>query len=321
MSPQCSPRTVRSGQKNKSGHREYLDDLRRSGTRPPPWRLRGELLRDWCRQLAEADESVEFKDAWCSGQRTIRLYASTLDALVNGWRGAGDCWGLGRLAFYEIKSALDDVTLLLTVSIKGMRDAAHKNLEKLIDADCNDELWLSDSMTLRSWPIVSGDFTANDAVDGLATVWNEQVVPFERSVIARLSGPKKPSSRRGRSDVPQKKTPAEHEAVLDVDLIEGAEYATLANRFERNRHARELCIQAHGAVCAVCGFDSGKVYGGGFEGIIDVHHRIPLSEIRDDYTVDPVNDLVPLCPNCHRAIHSKPGGGAYTVEELHSLFR
>ena len=70
----------------------------------------------------------------------------------------------------------------------------------------------------------------------------------------------------------------------------------------------------------MCGFDFAKAYGEQFSGIIDVHHRVPLNEIRSDYVVDPVRDLIPLCPNCHCAIHSKPGGVAFTVEEL-ILFR
>ena len=36
---------------------------------------------------------------------------------------------------------------------------------------------------------------------------------------------------------------------------------------------------------------------------IHVHHLKPLSEIREGYEVDPANDLVPLCPNCHAMIH------------------
>jgi hypothetical protein len=36
------------------------------------------------------------------------------------------------------------------------------------------------------------------------------------------------------------------------------------------------------------------------------------------YKVDPVNDLWPVCPNCHAMIHRGPGP-ALTVEELQRL--
>jgi 5-methylcytosine-specific restriction protein A len=46
-----------------------------------------------------------------------------------------------------------------------------------------------------------------------------------------------------------------------------------------------------------------KVYGAIGKKYIHVHHVIPLSEIRKEYALDPVKDLVPVCPNCHAIIH------------------
>ncbi len=272
-------------------------------------KLRGELLRDWCRQLVETDESVQFDDGWCSGQRIIRFYTSTLDTLVRGWRGTGDCWGLGRLAFYEIENDADCVVLRLTASIRGMRRPVREGLERVLDGGLESSTNSHDRIVLCAWPLADGEVDVNGVVADLDATWKEQVIPFERSVVARMSGQK---GLRRSNPVPRE-TPRPQ---LDMGLIEGAEYATLVNRFERNKQARALCIAAHGAVCAVCGFDFGKAYGQEFEGMIDVHHRVPLNEIREGYEVDPVRDLVPLCPNCHRAIHSKPDGGVYTVEEL-----
>ena len=47
-------------------------------------------------------------------------------------------------------------------------------------------------------------------------------------------------------------------------------------------------------------------------------HIVPLSEIGEEYVVDPIRDLVPVCPNCHMALHSKKDG-VYTVEELRAI--
>lgn len=99
------------------------------------------------------------------------------------------------------------------------------------------------------------------------------------------------------------------------DLHEGAPITVELTKYERNKEARLLCIKHYGATCAVCGFDFGKVYGDNFEGMIEVHHKKPLYDIKEDYVVDPIYDLIPVCPNCHSAIHSKKDG-FYTIEEL-----
>ncbi len=100
-------------------------------------------------------------------------------------------------------------------------------------------------------------------------------------------------------------------------LLEGAVTQIQVNSYERNPEARRQCIAAHGTSCYICGFDFERVYGAEAEGFIHVHHTIPLSEIRSEYVVDPVNDLRPLCPNCHAFIHLN--GKCRSVEEVRDL--
>lgn len=86
-------------------------------------------------------------------------------------------------------------------------------------------------------------------------------------------------------------------------LFEGAIREVRVNAYERNPVARARCIEAHGAVCAACGFDFGATYGDVATGFIHVHHIKPLSAIGAEYEVDPVEDLRPVCPNCHAVMH------------------
>lgn len=93
---------------------------------------------------------------------------------------------------------------------------------------------------------------------------------------------------------------------------------TVAKEQTRSPTARKECLKQKGTACWVCGFDSTKAYG--IPGIIHVHHLNPLSRNREGVKTNPETDLVPLCPNCHAAIHSKKGG-IYSIEELRSLIR
>jgi predicted HNH restriction endonuclease len=45
-----------------------------------------------------------------------------------------------------------------------------------------------------------------------------------------------------------------------------------------------------------------------------VHHLRPLSGIAEEYEIDPVEDLRPVCPNCHAMLHRKTP--PYTIDEL-----
>lgn len=36
-----------------------------------------------------------------------------------------------------------------------------------------------------------------------------------------------------------------------------------------------------------------------------VHHLVPLSDIEKPYRVNPVDDLRPVCPNCHAMVHQR----------------
>ena len=100
-------------------------------------------------------------------------------------------------------------------------------------------------------------------------------------------------------------------------IREGALKRITVNSYERNPVARARCIAAHGTNCAVCGFNFGATYGAEAEGYIHVHHLVQLSDIGEDYEVDPVRDLRPVCPNCHAVIHMK--NPPNTIEQARSL--
>jgi hypothetical protein len=100
---------------------------------------------------------------------------------------------------------------------------------------------------------------------------------------------------------------------------EGAVTKIQINAYERDREARRRCLSYYGRRCAVCGIGLGEIYGPEAGSIIHVHHLISLSEIKQEYIVDPVKDLRPVCPNCHAVIHSRKP--AYTIDEVQQMMR
>jgi len=97
----------------------------------------------------------------------------------------------------------------------------------------------------------------------------------------------------------------EYEVSVDDGLNEGKMITVKVNRYERSRKARKICLDHYGYKCTVCGFDFETIYGELGKEIIEVHHKKALSEIKESYEVDPINDLIPLCSNCNAVIHSR----------------
>lgn len=104
-------------------------------------------------------------------------------------------------------------------------------------------------------------------------------------------------------------------------LPEGALRLELVNRYERRRANRSKCIDHHGDACAVCERRMGEIYGEFADGYIHVHHVVPVSQIGPDYKIDPITDLIPVCPNCHAMLHRGRGATPRSVAELRAELR
>ncbi len=114
---------------------------------------------------------------------------------------------------------------------------------------------------------------------------------------------------------------AEEETILfpeefpnGTPLREGRLKSVLVNIYERNPRARLRCIDHYGPSCSVCGFDFEAKYGAIGKGFVHVHHLVDLASIRDEYEIDPIQDLRPVCPNCHAMLHKSVP--AYSIAEL-----
>ena len=98
---------------------------------------------------------------------------------------------------------------------------------------------------------------------------------------------------------------------------EGTKKKVAINIYERNHSARAKCLIHYGSKCVICDFDASEIYGYEFTGAIHVHHINMISKHGSKHSVNPIEDLRPVCPNCHMILHAKKDG--YTIEEVKTM--
>ena len=90
---------------------------------------------------------------------------------------------------------------------------------------------------------------------------------------------------------------------FETEYWEGTIQERFTNYYERNPGLRVRAIEIHGTTCMACGFSFEASYLERGKDFIEVHHTIPVSELGESTKVDPGDDLVVLCSNCHRMVH------------------
>ena len=267
--------------------------------------VRRQLLGSMIAGRCEQEPGILFQSNHCSGSKCIRFATRTTEELVPDAKSKTGAWKTSRLLQYEIYN--DGTTLLFQLSLSGtgFSRAQKSRMENLLRAanapgTANDQ----DVIAVRQWKYVTGTDVLN-----VQYVLNE-IFKYELPFFEmELRCWQKDENHFIRA------FPKLNEA---YEWTEGEELSIQTSRFERNAEVRKMCIAHYGAMCRICGFDFGKTYGPACAGKIEVHHIVPLSEIRKEYVIDPVRDLIPVCANCHIALHSKPDG-VYTPDELKSM--
>lgn len=149
---------------------------------------------------------------------------------------------------------------------------------------------------LTDWAVVDGSFQLQatvrhaqgpDTDEAVRRTCEEVIVPI-MAAMAELIG----------YDV------VEIEDAENIPAYEGAVHPATVKRRERNPRNRLLCIRIHGDRCAACAVDPRQIYGMDI-GIVEVHHLEPLASLVEPRPYDPARDLIPLCPSCHRAVHTR----------------
>jgi len=114
---------------------------------------------------------------------------------------------------------------------------------------------------------------------------------------------------------------------FDAVVIEEGQHENVSTRVSRRSALLRKAAVKHftdstGSIpCKACGFRAELIYGPDRKGLIEIHHLQPLflsgGASRGISIRVALRDVAPLCPNCHRIVHSKPG----TVMSLTELRR
>jgi len=104
-----------------------------------------------------------------------------------------------------------------------------------------------------------------------------------------------------------------------ITFTEGKQKSVLTTIYERNPKAREACLKHHGYKCKICGFDFEEKYGPIGKGIIHVHHVNKVSYTNKEHNIDPIKELIPLCPNCHTVVHSRKE--IFSIAEMKEIIK
>ena len=277
-------------------------------------RLIGSLLADWCRQNAETAQHFIYKSRFDSAHRVIRFATPVLQSLFSLPENQTGYWKCGIPLMYELCNEMEGVSLRCVASPIGLNKAELARMKMLAEAcgavECHEVY------ELVRWNVSDEAEHTGQIEEVLNQLLAFEVARFESELAIWKEEPTH-KLRLFRQDthvlVRREEMPVEI-------YMEGAQKTILTNRYERNPKARARCIAVHGSACKVCGFDFGAVFGEAYAGKIEVHHIKPISEIGENYVVDPKRDLVPVCPNCHMMLHSSPDG-VFGIKELKSMRR
>jgi hypothetical protein len=89
----------------------------------------------------------------------------------------------------------------------------------------------------------------------------------------------------------------------DSKAREGKQRMVTLSRRERSRKLRTHLLATRGHRCEICGFDFVKRYGEFASHCVEIHHLEPVSLSGRQGRITSLEDLIVVCPNCHRALH------------------
>lgn len=112
----------------------------------------------------------------------------------------------------------------------------------------------------------------------------------------------------------------------DENISEGKSSLKTVVVRERSKKLRDMAIvhfsDSEGRIkCCICGYEFAEKYGDYGKGYIEIHHKKPVYQYEDkdidNVLADAIDNLAPVCANCHRMLHHKKGKSFDEVKQIY----
>ena len=122
------------------------------------------------------------------------------------------------------------------------------------------------------------------------------------------------------------KKPIKKYVFYDENVEEGKTVQKTVQLRERSQKLRDAAIKhftVNGEIkCSICQFEFAKTFGEYGNGYIEIHHKKPIYEYEENginaVLSSAIDNLAPVCANCHRMLHHKKG---ITFEEVLEIYK
>lgn len=239
----------------------------------------------------------------------FKTSGATFDSVIRNQKHAFDKkpkdWRAGEIVLVSKNKrdcAPNEKQISFAMRLNDIRKATEDEIEKYWPGNAERWNYIFDCSSTEPVPI---PFNLDDVLGPSSRVYKNvmtfrKVEPNHEALILRI--------------LISPSTNSPDEVMFPHQYVSSACRHITVNAYERDSAARQACINHYGLSCQVCGFNFRERYGELGAGFIHIHHIVPLADIGEEYTVDPINDLIPLCANCHSIIHRRKP--ALTIEEL-----
>ena len=142
---------------------------------------------------------------------------------------------------------------------------------------------------------------------------------FKQLYKIRITGPKENAALGSEASKPS--SLPQTQKIKEKEITEGEKKHVEFERAHRNPKLRQACLDKYGYQCQCCGMDFVSLYGEELgANFIEVHHLQMISTYDESRPEDYVENLVPLCSNCHSMIHHGKEG-PITLRKLRDAYR
>jgi hypothetical protein len=266
-------------------------------------KLELQLIANIIKDKCEKNSDLIFKASWSSKENIIRFTTPLLRKIFPPGKDRTGKWKTGDHAMYEVFNEVGSLYASLTVDVRAIPYNNLSSFHTAMEKATGNRTTTQAEILLKEWDLIKNAVNTTATLNAFDKFLAVDLPVFEAELTELFS-----------------KNISEQNENGNLIIEEGTPVSVLSQKYERDPRARKICLDVHGTACAICGIDFGKTYGKEFDGKIEVHHIVPLSKIRQEYVVDPVNDLIPVCPNCHTLFHSKKDG-VYTVKEMRRIVK